>query len=67
MIAPSSVVLPAPLGPITVTIIPGATRERYVVHRLDLAVGHVSVADLEQRVIDLRRPRGRLRARRGSR
>ena len=38
MIAASSVVLPAPLGPITVTIVPGVHLERNAVHRLDLAV-----------------------------
>ena len=40
MIADSMVVLPAPLGPITVTIWPLAHRDAGVGERLDLAVGN---------------------------
>ena len=49
MSAASSVVLPAPFGPMTVTIVPSLDLERHVVHRLDLAVGDVQTFDLEQR------------------
>ena len=49
MIAPSDVVLPAPFGPITVTMRPSSTVERQLVHGLDLAVEHREVAHFEQR------------------
>ena len=45
----ASVVLPAPFGPITVTIWPALHRRCDAAHGLDLAVGDVQVLDREQR------------------
>ncbi len=66
MIAPSSVVLPAPLGPMTVTIAAFVDVQRNAVHRLDLAVGDATRRVLRAARSFDRRP-GRLRAPTGSR
>ena len=47
--AVSSVVLPAPFGPITVTIWPAADFERDVAHRLGLVVAHADALEAQQR------------------
>ncbi len=47
--APSNVVLPAPLGPMTVTMLPSLDLERNAVNGFDLAVGHAKIADVEER------------------
>ena len=50
MMGAISVVLPAPLGPTTVTMLPGVDGERDVVHGFDLAVARRAESrDLEQR------------------
>ncbi len=49
MMAFSSVVLPAPLAPMMVTISLSATSSDTDAHRLDLAVGDMDVGDLQQR------------------
>ena len=45
--APSSVVLPAPLGPITVAIWPFGTFERHTAHGFHLTIGNVDVGNFE--------------------
>ena len=55
----SSVVLPAPLAPISVTISPASARSDDALQRVDRAVVDVEVLDLEQHVT--RPPRGRRR------
>ena len=47
--AASVLVLPAPFGPIRVTTCAGIDPERDPAHRLDVAVGDLEVADLEER------------------
>ena len=47
----NSVVLPAPLGPITPTTSPGATRQRDVVERRQAAEAHGDAVDLEAHVM----------------
>ena len=47
--AASSVVLPAPFGPITVDDLARLHDETDAAHGLDLAVGDVQVLDLEER------------------
>ena len=49
MTALSSVVLPAPLAPMMVTISLSRDVQRHAAHRLDLAIGDMHVGDREQR------------------
>ena len=49
MTALSSVLLPAPLAPMMVTISLSRDLERHAAYRLDLAVGDMHVRDLQQR------------------